>query len=538
MSDAVSEGSNLQTPRPSLKKASVLGTRRIFQCVCGKEVSVPDTPNARLTCDCCGRNVTPEMQQQSMASFGATVIGTESLANDGSHGLSSGDKLDHFTVLDLLGAGGMGAVYRARDESLQRFVAIKVIAGREGEGGRVRCERLIQEARAQARVSHPNVVHIYYVGSHEDCPFFAMEYVPGQPLAKLLSAQRLPFQEIVRIGLQATEALRHSASLGVIHGDVKPGNLLLGDNGGVKLSDFGLASVTEKGNAGHSGPAGTLNYMAPEVAAGQPADVRSDMYSLGVMLYEMTFGELPLATSSESLEESIRLRQQVTVKFPSVWPSDRPAAWKTLLERLVHRDPQQRFASFAEVLTELSALQPLTLRRAGRVSRLVAWGLDMLVAGGLLGVGLGLAGVVIEYAGASQRAINVLMPFVMFTFGTVLWLICKRLQTSVGKKLLQLRIVDEFGLAPRTWKLSLSLLDTYQFYVLGAVDALVQLIFTLFGLSGDLKSMLIGKLFLVAVIVYFVISGVWMLFSRRQQRLTDRLLGLFVVLDAGKTKGI
>lgn len=509
---------------------------RVFQCVCGHELSVPGGSRPALRCLHCGRMISPGMLEQSMASFGATVIGAMTSEADDAL-LLSGERLDHYSLMDLLGAGGMGAVYRARDESLQRYVAIKVIRSREGEGDRLRCERLIQEARAQARVSHPNVVHIYYVGTHESCPFFAMEFVSGQSLAKLIRQHRLTFSEIIRIGLQAVDALRYSASLGMVHGDVKPANILLDEHGSVKLSDFGLASRADAtdGVQSQNGPAGTLNYMAPEVAAGQPADVRSDMYSLGVMFYEMTFGELPMAASSDSLQESLRLRQQATVKFPATWPADRPAAWRALLSRLVHRDPSERFASYEELIIELSSFRPLTLLRAGRISRFVAWSMDMTVTGCLSGSGLALSLLIASLSPSRTTMLRITAP-IFIGFALILFRICRKLQSTPGKKLLQLRIVDEFGLQPVPWKLHLSVVSTFLPYVNIVIDTSMQAVFSFADWPTDFKTTFPGMIIGIALVCWILINALYLIFSGRKQSLSDYLLGLFVVLDSGDRK--
>lgn len=509
---------------------------RVFQCVCGQELTVPGGSTQTLRCLHCGRVISPGMLEQSMASLEATVIGATTSDTDDML-LMSDERLDHYSLIDLLGAGGMGAVYRARDESLQRYVAIKVIRSRDGEGDRLRCERLIQEARAQARVNHPNVVHIYYVGTHESCPFFAMELVPGQSLAMLIHQHRLTFSEIIRIGLQAVDALRYSASLGIVHGDVKPENILLDEHGCVKLSDFGLASRAEKTDCVQSqnGPEGTLNYMAPEVAAGQPADVRSDMYSLGVMFYEMTFGELPLATSTDNLQESLRLRQQATVKFPATWPTDRPTAWKDVLSRLVHRDPSERFGSYEELTTELSRIRPVTLLRAGRISRFVAWILDMTVTGCLSGSGLALS-LLIASLDPSQTTMQRILAPIFICFAVILFRICGRLQSTPGKKLLQLRIVDEFGLQPVPWKLRLSVVSTFLPYLGIVIDTLMQAMFSIADWPTEFKTTLPGRIIGIVSVFWILINAIFLVFSGRRQSLSDYLLGLFVVLDSGDGK--
>jgi uncharacterized RDD family membrane protein YckC len=508
---------------------------RLFQCVCGRATKIDAGSSQPLRCEQCGRVIAVAMLEQSLASFGATIIGSTDPHEDESLSLNSGDRLDHFTVMDLLGAGGMGAVFRARDESLQRFVALKVIRSRPGEGGRLRCERLIQEARAQARVSHPNVVHIYYVGTHDDCPFFAMEFVSGRSLASVLRERRLTFPEIIRLGLEAAGALRHSARLGIVHGDVKPANILLDEHGHVKLSDFGLAScpTTEAGGgSSHTGPAGTLNYMAPEVAAGRAADVRSDMYSLGVMLYELTFGELPHHASSDSLEENLQQRQIATIRFPATWPADRPERWREFLDRILQSDPERRFAGYDELVNELGQWQPLTLRRAGRITRLVAWLLDMLIMGLLLALLMGISVAGRKLIPGLSSLPNLQLP-VFAGCALMLGWIFTRLRTTPGKRLMQLRMVDEFGLAPLPWKVTASLASTFVIFFKAILDGEFVVRVGPVGRNADPPAETIIE---VLLILWLLVNGVWLLFSRRQQTLTDRLLGLFVVLDSGPAK--
>lgn len=487
----------------------------------------------RLVCPKCGRTIQSSVIPSSAMSFGATVIGgmTDDVDFEGSI-ISAGDRLDHFTVLEPLGAGGMGAVFRAKDESLQRFVAIKVIRSRQSEADRVRRERLVEEARAQARVNHPNVVHIYYVGLHDECPFFAMELVPGQSLAKLVSERRLTFQEIIQIGLQTANALAHSASLGVIHGDVKPGNLLLSDCSLIKLSDFGLASRADDAAASSSqtGPAGTLNYMAPEVAAGQPANIQSDMYSLGVMLYELTFGELPHEASSDSLEENLKARQSATVSFPKVWPMDRPEEFREFLNRLLANDPNKRFRDYAELMNELQLWQPTELINAGRVSRLVAFFLDMMVTGVVLGVSM-----------AVERVLQKLLPFtnnwsslhvqVLILMTSLATCAMVRLRTTPGKKLMQLRVVDAFGLRPTRFRAFLFVMNSYPLLMLAMLTESVEWLAGLLSYPQLTDEHPVMQVFSVIIAIWMVLNGAWILFSRHRQSLLDRWLGLNVVLD-------
>ena len=465
-----------------------------------------------------------------MASVDATIIGDVSQQGFESVPFSPGDRLDHFTILNPLGVGGMGAVFRARDESLLRFVAIKVIRERSNEAGQSRKERLVQEARAQARVNHPNVVHIYYVGTSQACPFFAMEYVPGQSLASMLRERRLSFSEIVKIGMQTAEALRYSAAMGIVHGDVKPGNILLDEFGQVKLSDFGLASC-EATKSGHSsGPAGTLNYMAPEVAGGQAANVQSDMYSLGVMLYELTFGELPHQASSDSLKENLKTRQQATVQFPTVWPADRPEGWRDVLAVLLHKDPARRFESWETAIRELSRWQPVVLRRAGRIARGFSWFVDLLVMGAILAATqAGIFGIRTVFR--SRGDWNDWKPLGTSLGLAILLLIAHRLRNSPGKRIMQLQLADEYGLPPARWKLFASVLSTDVVLLSSLVNSLLISAGAFVG--SPLEENSIPTMIVVGLTVAWItINGIWMIFSRRQQTLGDRLLGIFVVLDS------
>lgn len=508
-------------------------SQRVFPCVCGAEVRVDSSGLESMSCPQCGRRISAGMVRTAVADMSCTIIG-QVVEEEDQLPVSPGDKLDHFTLLDPLGAGGMGAVFQARDESLQRFVAIKVIRGLKADSHRR--ERLIQEARAQARISHPGVVHIYYVGIHHDCPFFAMELVQGQSLAQRIRSQRLSFGEITRVAIDTAEALGHSAALGIVHGDVKPSNILVKDSGQIKLSDFGLSSYLDRDDSqtSSSGPAGTLNYMSPEVAAGQPADVRSDMYSLGIMLYEMTFGALPIEASSESLEENLRQRQTAVIRFPEKWPDDRPIAWKEILNRLLARDPAQRFQSYDELTEELRHWQPRDVVPAGRISRGIAMFLDV----SLVGIFFGVTQTVEDEMGSRTFSIGKSLysiPAFIIT-GALIWWLVRRWGCTPGKKLMQLRIVDQFGIRPTQAKLAVKALGTYMLFFLSRArdfGSIARDLLSMTFLPDDETLMIIFSLLGVA---WVVINTGWLLFSRQRQTLFDKLLNLRVVLDVPSQK--
>ena len=205
-----------------------------------------------------------------------------------------------FEILDLLGAGGMGAVYRARQPSLDRVVALKVLPA-AGPGDAAFAERFQREARALARLNHPNIVAVYEFGEAEMLRFFVMEFVDGTNLRQLERAGRLSPREALQIIPQICDALQYAHDQGVVHRDVKPENILVDRRGRVKIADFGLARIVDPDRDGglrltlENQVMGTPHYMAPEqVERPLAVDHRADIYSLGVVLYEMLTGDLPL----------------------------------------------------------------------------------------------------------------------------------------------------------------------------------------------------------------------------------------------------
>ena len=240
----------------------------------------------------------PSSMDETVASADAPATAGRATAPAGAAALpyGPGSQVGRYVVLSRLGAGAMGVVLAAYDPELDRKVALKLLRQREGPRGDAARARLQREAQALAQLNHRNVVHIYFVGRDPESPYLAMELVGGSTLAERMQSP-LPYAEVVSIGLQVVQALRQSARFDIIHGDIKPGNILL-DEGVVKLSDFGLSQRISDEGLSPGTVAGTPNYMAPEVCSGQPADVRSDQYSLGVMLFEMVTGSRPFSARS------------------------------------------------------------------------------------------------------------------------------------------------------------------------------------------------------------------------------------------------
>ncbi|MEE9217279.1 MAG: protein kinase, partial [Anaerolineales bacterium] len=195
---------------------------------------------------------------------------------------------DRYRLDEELGRGGTGTVFHAHDPELNRDVAVKVLTSLElGTDGRA---RLQQEAQAIAKLNHPNIVAVYDVGEVDNIPFIVMEYVEGQDLHR-----RAPddLAEVVSVARQVSIALQHAHESGVIHRDLKPENVLVQSDGMAKLVDFGIARSMASRMTSEGQIAGTVYYLAPELALGQDFDGRADLYALGVMLYELSVGSLP-----------------------------------------------------------------------------------------------------------------------------------------------------------------------------------------------------------------------------------------------------
>jgi serine/threonine protein kinase len=223
-------------------------------------------------------------------------------------------------IIELIGRGGMGAVYRARQPSLDRLVALKILPpGVAGDASFA--ERFTREARALARLSHPNIVAVYDFGQAAGMPFFLMEYVDGPNLRELERGGKLSPREAMQIIPQICEALQFAHDEGIVHRDIKPENILLDKKGRVKIADFGIAklvgqtTVPDAGLTGAGDVVGTLNYMAPEQRE-KPltVDHRADIFSLGVVFYELLTGELPIgkfAPPSQVAQVDVRLDEVV-----------------------------------------------------------------------------------------------------------------------------------------------------------------------------------------------------------------------------------
>jgi tetratricopeptide (TPR) repeat protein len=266
--------------------------------------------------------------------------------------------IGRFRILDKLGEGGMGEVFLAEDTTLGRRVALKLPAAPLAGDSDAR-ERLQREARAAATLNHPHVCVVHEVGEGPDGqPFIAMEYVEGETLAARLARGRLPFGEVIALGLQAADALTDAHGRGVVHRDLKPSNIMLTARG-IKLLDFGLASLARDRTLIRApedgGFLGSIRYMSPEQARGEPLDRRTDLFSLGIVLYEAATGRLPFDGETP---HAVRM---ATIEADPVPPSrvaaDLPAAFDGVMARALTKDRDERYNAATELGADLARLE-------------------------------------------------------------------------------------------------------------------------------------------------------------------------------------
>ncbi|HEY6893170.1 MAG TPA: serine/threonine-protein kinase, partial [Rhodanobacteraceae bacterium] len=278
---------------------------------------------------------------------------------------------DRFEVLRVLGKGGMGTVYLARDPRLDRPVALKVLHA-EDVATDERRARFLREARTAAAVRHPNVATIYEVGESAGLPFIVMEYCEGETLSQRLRNTRLETPQFLNIARQIAAGVAAAHEHGIVHRDLKSANIIIEPSGQVKILDFGLARalhrevpVTIDTTTGSF--FGTIHYLSPEQARGQPADERSDLFSLGVVFYQMATGQLPF-DAELPLMVLEKIRDEEPAPFVPVDPTFPPAAAR-IIGRLLQKNPANRYPSARDLVNDLEELATTTARHSLSHSR-------------------------------------------------------------------------------------------------------------------------------------------------------------------------
>ena len=437
----------------------------------------------------------------------------------------AGTRLQHFQLVRLLGRGGMGAVYYGTDLSLDRPVAIKVLAF-DANNDPETVERFEREARSQARLRHPNVAQIYFIGQDRGFHFFVMECLEGPSLdAVLAKGTPLPVAEALDYTLAAARGLRAALAHGFVHRDVKPSNLMLDKEAGIKVLDFGLvksmhgdAQLTRDGAI-----IGSPLYISPEQGRGQPSDHRSDIYSLGCSLFHMVCGRPPFeAPSPVGI-----ITMHVTDRPPAVRDLNPqvPQVVARIVERMMAKKPSDRFADYDELVAALEAVRTPRRELGGMGARAIALGVDSL----LLLVG--------AYFARLAILPIALLYFVVFH---------RLLGQTPGKWLLGIRVESATG-GRISWKSALIRFAALAWGPLAWV-ALAALVFTIHGdeqisfrLSGlHLSEMALPIAYIAlatAILVGYLAGFLLVAFHPKRQALHDLLAKTLVFIKSRAPAG-
>jgi len=280
-----------------------------------------------------------------------------------------GQTISHYRILEQLGAGGMGVVYKAHDSRLDRALALKLLPEELAQQPQA-LERFRREARAASALNHPGICTIYDIGEQDGRAFIAMEFIDGETLRSHIHGKPLPLEEILKLGIQIAEALDAAHAEGIIHRDIKPANIFVTKRGQAKVLDFGLAKLVSKGIAGVDAAlggqpsdsssivgiiSGTLSYMSPEQVRGDDLDPRTDIFSLGLVLYEMATGRQAFGGGAGGMIiEAVLTRPPVSVR--SINP-DIPPRLESIIDKALHKDRNHRYQHAADMLADLQRLK-------------------------------------------------------------------------------------------------------------------------------------------------------------------------------------
>jgi len=283
--------------------------------------------------------------------------------------LAVGQVVGHYRIVAPLGKGGMGEVYLASDTKLDRRVALKLLPA-EFTNHKERLRRFIQEAKTASSLNHPNIITIHEIGEADGAPFIATEFIDGQTLKRRKRA-KMELPEILDVSIQVASALQAAHAAGIIHRDIKPENIMVRPDGYVKVLDFGLAKLTEKSGQSktanseidtmvkaHTNPGtvlGTVDYMSPEQARGQTLDQRTDVFSLGIVLYQMAAGRAPFAAAT-SLDTLVSILEKEPPPLDEYAP-EVPAEFQRIVSKALRKDREERYQTMKDLLIDLRSLK-------------------------------------------------------------------------------------------------------------------------------------------------------------------------------------
>ena len=269
--------------------------------------------------------------------------------------ITKGTMISHYKIIEKIGAGGMGEVYLAEDTKLNRKVALKFLPPHlcQDEDCRARFKR---EAQAAAGIDHPNIAGIYEVGEYNGRPFYSMQVVEGQSLREVVAGKDLPVERIIEIAIQVCEGLQAAHDKGIIHRDIKPSNILIDSHGRVRIVDFGLAAIRGSEHLTKTGSTlGTIGYMSPEQIEGKDIDQRSDLFSLGVVLYEMIASRPPFEGDTEAATLKSILND--TPEPLARYKKDVPDELQRTVSKLLEKDVEMRYPNAAGIISDLKRLK-------------------------------------------------------------------------------------------------------------------------------------------------------------------------------------
>jgi TolB-like protein len=315
--------------------------------------------------------------ERVVGAYAGALVGEGSAAGDP----LIGRRIGRYCILDRLGAGGMGRVYRARDVTLDRLVALKFLPRHLGSDPAART-RVISEAKAASALDHPNICTVHEVAEADlpDDPrhgslFIAMACYDGETIATKVARGPLPIEDVIEYAAQMADALVAAGEAGLVHRDLKPANLIVAQGGRIKILDFGVARAAVADVTSEGATRGTLAYMSPEQTRGEAVDGRSDLWSLGVVLYEMLTGVRPFPSGDQALLVH-QIRHETPVPLAGLRP-DVPDALVGIVERCLRQSPDERYAHAGELLADLRAVRAgedvdLAQRRQARTQRVAA----------------------------------------------------------------------------------------------------------------------------------------------------------------------